>query len=147
MWELDYKWSWALRNWLFWIMVLEKTLESLGLQGDPNSQPYRRSILGVPWKDWFWSWNSNTLVTWLEELTHLKRPWCWESLKAGGEVDDSRWDGRMASPPQWVNFWSWCGQWSLACCGLWGCKELDTTELNLNNIYFLFLLTPWNWSF
>ena len=34
---------------------------------------------------WCWSWNSNTLATWWEELTHLKRPWCWERLKAGGE--------------------------------------------------------------
>ena len=35
------------------------------------------------WKDW--CWNSNTLATWCEELTHLKRPWCWERLKVGGE--------------------------------------------------------------
>ena len=33
---------------------------------------------GVHWKDRCWSWNSNTLATWCEELTHLKRPWCWE---------------------------------------------------------------------
>ena len=39
MWELDYKKSWALENWCFWTVVLEKTLEeSLGLQGDPTSQ-------------------------------------------------------------------------------------------------------------
>ena len=31
---------------------------------------------GVHWKDWCWSWNSNTLATWCEELTHWKRPWC-----------------------------------------------------------------------
>ena len=37
---------------------------------------------------WCWSWNSNILATWCEELTHLKRPWCWERLKAGGEGDD-----------------------------------------------------------
>ena len=30
------------------------------------------------------SWNSNTLASWCEELTHLKRPWCWERLKVGG---------------------------------------------------------------
>ena len=36
---------------------------------------------------WCWSWNSNTLATWCEELTHWKRPWCWERLKAGGEGD------------------------------------------------------------
>ena len=40
----------------------------------------------------------NTLATWWEELTHLKRPWCWERLKAGGEGDDRGWDGCMASP-------------------------------------------------
>ena len=42
-------------------------------------------------------WNSNTLATWCRELTHLKRPWCWEGLKAGGEGDDRGWDGWMAS--------------------------------------------------
>ena len=43
--------------------------------------------------DWCWSWNSNILATWCEELTHLKRPWCWERLKAGGEGDGRGWDG------------------------------------------------------
>ena len=38
--------------------------------------------------DWCWSWNCNTLATWCEELTHWKRPWCWERLKAGGKGDD-----------------------------------------------------------
>ena len=42
----------------------------------------------VHWKDWCWSWNSNTLATWCEELTHLKRPWCWERLRVGGEGGD-----------------------------------------------------------
>ena len=50
------------------------------------------------WKDWCWSWNSNTLATSCEELTQWKRPWCWERLGAGGEGDDRRWDGWMASP-------------------------------------------------
>ena len=57
------------------------------------------------------SWSSNTLATWCEELTHWKRSCCWEWLKVGGEGDDRRWDGWMASPTQWtwvwVNFWSW----------------------------------------
>ena len=39
-------------------------------------------------KDWYWSWNSNTLATWCEELTHWKRPWCLERLRAGGEEDN-----------------------------------------------------------
>ena len=37
MWELDYRESWVLKNWCFWTVVLEKTLESLGQQGDPTS--------------------------------------------------------------------------------------------------------------
>ena len=49
--------------------------------------------------------NSNTLATWCEEVTHLKRPWCWESLKVGGEGDNRGWDGWMASPTQWT--WVW----------------------------------------
>ena len=62
-------------------------------------------MLNIHWKDWCWSWNSNTLVTWCEELTHLKRSWCWERLKVGGEGDDRGWDGWMALPTQWI--WVW----------------------------------------
>ena len=90
--------------------VGEYSWESLGLQGDPTS-PFYRSVPGVHWKDWCWSWNSNTLATWCEELTHLKRPWCWEGLREGGEGDNRGWDGWMASPTQWtwvsVNSRSW----------------------------------------
>ena len=50
----------------------EDSWESLGLQGDPTSQSWRRSVLGVHWKDWCWSWNSRTLATWWEELTQWK---------------------------------------------------------------------------
>ena len=63
------------------------------------------------WKDWCWKWYSNTLSTWCEELTHLKRPWCWERLRAGGEGDGRGWDGWMASPTQWT--------WVRACSGCW----------------------------
>ena len=42
----------------------------------------------------------HTLATWFEELTHLKRPWCWERLMAGGEWDNKGWDGWMVSLTQ-----------------------------------------------
>ena len=58
-----------------------------------------------------WSWNSNTLATWCKELTHLKRPWCWERLRAGGEGDNKGWDGWMASPTQWTWVWVDSGSW------------------------------------
>ena len=60
-----------------------------------NQSVLKQISPGCSWKDWCWSWNSNTLATWCKELTHLKRPWCWERLKAGGEGDDRGWDGSM----------------------------------------------------
>ena len=91
--------------------VGEDSWESLGLQGDPTSLSLRRSVLGVHWKDGGWSWNSSTLTTWCGELTHLKRPWCWERLRAGGEGDDRGWDGWMASLTQWTWVWVNSGNW------------------------------------
>ena len=49
--------------------------------------------MNVHWKDWCWSWKSNTLTTWCEELTHRIRPWCWERLKAGEGDKRRRLDG------------------------------------------------------
>ena len=70
----------------------------------------------------------------LHILIHLKRPWCWEGLRAEGEGDDRGWDGWMASPTQ--SPWVWMdsrtlvgdGQGGLVCCGSWGHKQSDTTE-------------------
>ena len=58
-----------------------------------------------------WSWNSNTLANWCGELTHLKRPWCWERLKAEGEGDDRGWDGWKALPTGWTWVWVSSGSW------------------------------------
>ena len=46
-----------------------------------------------------------------KDLTHWKRPWCWERLMAGGEGDDRGWDGWMASPTQWTWVWVSSGSW------------------------------------
>ena len=53
----------------------------------------------------------NTLVPWCKELTHWKRPWCWERLKAGGEGDYRGWDDWMASPTWWTWVWVGSGSW------------------------------------
>ena len=64
--------------------VGEDSWESLEQQGDPTSPFDRKSTLNIHWKDWCWSWNSNTLATWCQELTHLeKKTWCWKWLKKG----------------------------------------------------------------
>ena len=70
---------------------------------DFNNKINRESTLN--WKDWCWSWSSNTLATRCE--VHWKRPWCKERLKAGGERDNRGWDSWTASPTQWT--WVWTG--------------------------------------
>ena len=110
MWELDCKESWVQKNWCFWTVVLEKTLESPLDYNEIQPVHPKRPILGVHWKDWCWSWNSNTLATWWKKLTHWKRPWCWERLRAGGEGDNTGWDDWMASVIRWT--WVWVSSWS-----------------------------------
>ena len=90
--------------------VGEDSWESLELQGDQTSEFSRKSVLNIHWKDWCWSWNSNTLATWCEELTHWKRPWCWERLKVG-EGDDRGWDGWVVSLTEWTWVWVGSGNW------------------------------------
>ena len=110
MWELDYRESWAPKNWCFWNVMLEKTLESLM---DCKIQP----VYPKGSQPWLFIGRTdaeaeiNTLSTWCEELTHLKRPWCWERLKVRGEGDDRGWDGWMASPTQWTWVWVNSGSW------------------------------------
>ena len=97
---------WCWRRLFFFF--LEKTLESpLDCKEIKSANPKwnqswiftgRTNALNIHWNNWFWSWSSNNLATWFEELTHWKRPWRWERLKAGGKGDDLGWDDWMASP-------------------------------------------------
>ena len=109
--ELDYKERWVPNKWCFWTVVLEKTLESpLDCKEIQPVHP-KGDKSWLHWKDWCWNWNSNTLATWCEELTHWKRPWCWERLKVGGEGDDRGWCGCMVLPTQWTWVWVNSGSW------------------------------------
>ena len=113
--------NWAPKNWCFWTVLLEKTLESpLDCKEIQPVHPKGDLVLGVLWKDWCWSWNSNTSATWCEELTHLKRPWCWERLRAGekGTTEDEMvgWHHRLNA-----RGFGWTpgvgdGQGGLVCC-------------------------------
>ena len=86
-------------------------------------------------------WNSNTLATSCEDLTHWKRLWCWEGLGAGGERDNRGWDGWMASLTRWTcvwvnsRSWWWTGRPGM----LWfmGPQRVGhdwVTELNWSNL-------------
>ena len=103
MWELDHKESWASKNLCFWTVVLKNSLESpLDCnEVKPVNPKENQSWIFIGRTD-AETENSNTLATWCKELTHCKRPWCWERLKAGGKGDDRGWNGWMASPTQWA---------------------------------------------
>ena len=141
--------------------VGEDSWESLGLQGDPTSPFWRRSALGFLWREWCWSWNSSTLATSCEELTHWKRLWCWEGLGAGGEGDARGWDGWIASLTRWT--WVWVNSGSLRWTGRPGvlrfmgsqrvghywATELNWTELSqwYCPTILTIALTIWIWTF
>ena len=133
MWELDHKESWALKNWCFWIVVLEKTLES------PLDCKEIQPINPKGIQSWIFIGRTDAEVQApvLWSSSHLIRRT--DSLektlmlgKAGGEGDNRGWDGWVASrthgheseqAPEVGD-----GQGGLACCNSWGCKESDTTE-------------------
>ena len=110
-----------------------------------NQSIPKESVVNIHWKDRCWSWSSNTWATWCEELTHLKSPWCWERLKAGGEGDNRGWDDWMASPTQWTWVWvnsgSWWCVWRAAVHGVEKSRTRlrDWTELNWRYLMIKFL--------
>ena len=111
MWELDCEENWALKNWCFWTVVLEKTLESplackeiqpVHSKGDQSWDFFGRNDAKA---------ETPVVATSCEELSHWKRLWCWEGLGAGGEGDNRVWDGWMASLTRWKWVWVNSGSW------------------------------------
>ena len=142
MWELDCEEGWAPKNWCFWTVVLEKTLES-----PLDCKEIHQSILKEISPGC--SLEGLMLKLKLQYFGHLMRrvDWLEKTLMLGGiggrgEGDDRGWDGWMASLTRWhESVWTLGvgdGQGGLACCDSWGCKESDTrewlnwTELNNN---------------
>ena len=135
MWELDCEERWALKNWCFWTVVLEKILESpmdckeISLEEINTRCSFERMMLKLKLQ-YFGQ------LVW--RVDSLEKIWCWEGLGAGGEGDDRGWDGWMASPTQWtwvrVNSRVGDGQGGLACLIHWVARSRtrlsDWTELN-----------------
>ena len=123
--------------------VGEDSWESLGLQGDPTSPFWRRSALGFLWREWCWSWNSSTLATWCEELTHWKRLWCWEEWgqeeKGTTEDEMGGWHHRLDGHEFKWTLGVGDGLGGLVCCNSRGHKESDTIEqLNWTDTVLVF---------
>ena len=147
--RVGYKESWALQDWCFelccWRRLLRvpwtarRTKPSILKEISPEC-----SLEGLMLK-----LNISILPMWWEELTHLKRPWCWERLKARGEGDNRGRDSWMTSPTQWT--WVWVNSGSLWWTGRpsvlqsmgshrvghnWA-TELNWIEQGINIVYML----------
>ena len=94
-WTIKRAECWRTDNFELWCW--RRLLRVLWTARRSNQSILKKSVLNIHWKNYSWSWSSNTLATWFKEKTHWKRPWCWERLRAGGEGDDGGWDGWMAS--------------------------------------------------
>ena len=112
IWELEHKEGWTLKNWCFWIAMLEKTLEG------PLDCKEIKSVNPKENQSWIFIGRTDVEteapILWPSDSkrTHRKRPWCRERLREGREGDNRRWDGWMTSSTQWTGAWANSGrQW------------------------------------
>ena len=137
MWELDYKESWAQKNWCFWTVVLEKTLESsLDVKEfQPVHPKWNRSWIFIGKTDV----EAETPILWPPDVKN----WLIGKDPDAGKIegDDRGWDGWMASPTLWTWVWVNCGSWwwtarpgVLQSMGLQRVGHNWATELNFENI-------------
>ena len=109
MWDLDHQEGSVPKNWCFWIIVLEKTLEHpLDYKeikpANPKEINPEYSLEGLMLKLQYFVY-----LMWRADS--LEKLWCWERLRAGGEGDDRGWGGSMASLTQWTWVWTNSGRW------------------------------------
>ena len=135
MWELDYKESWAPKNWCFWTVVLEKTLESpLDFKEiQPVNPKGNQSWIFIGRTDA----EAETLIIWLPDAKSWltgKDPDAgkdWRREEKGMTEDEmAGWHHRLDGHEFEWTLGVGDGQGGLACCSPWGCKESDMTELN-----------------
>ena len=111
MWELDCEESWVLKNWCFELWCWRILLRVPWTARRSNQSILKEISPGCSLEGMMLKLKLQYFGTSCEELTHWKRLWCWEGLGAGGEGDERRWDGWMASPTRltwvWMNSRSW----------------------------------------
>ena len=117
MWELEYKAE--CQNWCFWTVVLEKTLESPLDYKKSNQSILKEISLEYTLEGLMLKLKLQYFGHLIQRTDYLKRPWCWERLKAGGDGDDRGWDGWMASRTLWIWVWVSSGNWQWKGCAGW----------------------------
>ena len=146
MWELAYKESWEPKNWCFWTVVLEKTLESLldCKKIQPVHPRGNQSWISIGRTDA----EAETLILWPPDTKN------WLIWKAPDAGKDWKWEEKETTEDEMVGWHHQLhghefgyspsvgdGQGGLACCSPWGHKEWDTTErLNWTDWVFSILL-------
>ena len=139
MWELDQKESWASQNWCSWTVVLDKTLES------PLDWKKIKPVCCKGNQSWIFSGRTDaeaeTPVLWPPATKSwlIRKPWCWDRLKAGREGDDQRWDGWIASPTWWTWVWASCRSW-------WWTGKPGVLQSTGSQRVGQDWVTEWNWT-
>ena len=122
--------AWVPKNWYFWIVLLDKTLESPldSKEIKPVNPKWNQPWIFIGRTD-AEAETLNTLATWCEEPAHWKRPSCWEWLKTEGEgaAKDEMVRESIHRHKSEQTLGESEGQRCLACCSSWGCKESDVT--------------------
>ena len=151
MWELDYKQSWAPKNWCFWTLMLEKTLES------PLACKEIQRVHPKGYQSWVFIGRSDVEaeppILWLPDA---KSRLIWKDSDAGkdwGQEEKETTEDEMVGWHHWLNGhgFGWTlgvgdGRGDLACCGSWGRKESDMTErLNWTELNWPGI-EAWPWS-
>ena len=133
MWDLDYKESWTLKNWCFWTVVLEKTLESpldckeiqqVHPKGNQSWKSIGRTDVEAE-TPILWPPDAKSWLIWKDP--DARKDWRWEE-KGTTEDETVGWHHRLNGYEFELTPGVGDGQGGLLCCSPWGCKELDTTE-------------------
>ena len=132
MWELDCKNGWVLKNWCFWTVMLEKTLES------PLDSKELKPVDPKGNQLWIFIGRTDTeaetpvLCHLMRRANSLEKTLMLGKIEGRRRRDDRGWDGWMASPTRWTWVWASSQSWRWTgrpgCCSPWGRKESDTTE-------------------
>ena len=115
MWELDYKENWVPKNWCFWTVVLEKTLESPWTARRSIQSILKEISPGCSLERLILKLKLQYVGHLMQKADSFEKMLCWERWSEGGEGDDRGWDGWMASPTQWT--WVWMDSESWWCTG------------------------------